>query len=246
MAHLYLSTTAGPWSPGDRVSLVGDEAHHAARVGRVAVSEQTAISDGMGHRALATIVSVGPGEVVCEVMSASFEARAVPEVWLAQALAKGDRDEAAIQAATELGIDGVIPYQAGRSVSQWRGDKVDKGVARWEKIVTEASKQAMRSWIPVVGPVVNTEGLCALAERYTLIVLDPLAPEALSDFRPLVAESSLPLLLIVGPEGGLSADEIQALVAAGATTRRLGTTILRTSSAGPAALALVNVALGRW
>lgn len=243
MAHLYLTATPGPFAPGDSVSLVGDEAHHASRVGRVAVGETTLLSDGRGHLAQATVTAISASEVVCRIDSGSVEPRPVPLVWLAQALAKGDRDEAAIQAATELGVDGVIPFAASRSVSQWRGDKVDKGHARWTKIVTEASKQAIRSWVPEVAPLADTAALVALAPNHQVVVLDPQASEQLSDFRP---GTDSPVLIVVGPEGGLSDQEIAGLVAAGATTRRLGPTVLRTSSAGPAALALINVALGRW
>lgn len=243
MSHLYLSATAGPWSPGDEVSLTGDEAHHASRVGRLTVGETTLLSDGRGHRAQVTVTAVSSGVVALRVESASYEPLPTPQVWLAQALAKGDRDEAAIQAATELGIDGVIPFAASRSISKWQGDKADKGVVRWQKIVTEASKQATRSWIPRVVPMVDTAGLCAWAGDYNLIVLDPEATASLSDYSP---RGDKPLVLVVGPEGGLSAQEIGALVAAGATARRLGPTVLRTSTAGPAALALLNVALRRW
>lgn len=243
MAHLYLSTTPGPWSRGDEITLVGDEAHHASRVGRVVVGESTLISDGSGHRAAVSVIAIDATSVVCRVDEAQFHPAPVPAVWLAQALAKGDRDEAAIQAATELGVDGVIPFAPSRSVSQWRGEKVDKGQARWQKIVSEASKQAVRSRVPVVAPLVDTVGLCALAPSHRLIVLDPQASAPLSDY---VVEDTAPLVVVVGPEGGLSDHEIAALVDAGATTRRLGDTVLRTSSAGPAALALLNVVLGRW
>lgn len=243
MAHLYLTAIPGPFSPGDSVSLVGDEAHHASRVGRVAVGEATLLSDGRGHLAQATVTTINAGEVACRIDSGSMEPRPEPQVWLAQALAKGDRDETAIQAATELGVDGVIPYAANRSISQWRGDKIDKGIARWTKIVTEASKQAIRSWVPDVAPLVDTHGLVALVPDYQVVVLDPQASEQLSDYRP---STQTPVLIVVGPEGGLDDHEIAALVAAGATTQRLGATVLRTSSAGPAALALINVTLGRW
>lgn len=240
---MYLSSTEGPWSPGDEVLLTGDEAHHAFRVGRVGVGESTLVSDGRGHRARATVTAVSGSSVGCRVDEVTFSPRAVPEVWLAQALAKGDRDEVAIQAATELGVDGVIPYAASRSVSKWQGDKADRGLARWQKIVTEASKQATRSWVPAVAPMVDTAGLCRWADEYDLIVLDPDAGALLSEYSP---EGERPIVIVVGPEGGLSAEEISALIRAGATARVLGHTVLRTSTAGPAALALLNVVLRRW
>ena len=243
MAHLYLSATLGPWAVGNTVTLTGDEAHHAARVGRLQVGETTAVGDGAGVMAVATVTAVSGSEVTLSVGSLEHHERPTPEIWLAQALAKGDRDELAIQACTELGIDRVIPYQASRSISAWKGDKVDKGVARWTKIVTEATKQALRAFIPQVSGPEATAGLCARASECQLVVLDPLATDSLSQFRPA---GDRPILLVVGPEGGLSPEELSALEKSGATRRKLGESVLRTSSAGPAALAVLNVTLGRW
>lgn len=243
MAHLYLSATPGPWEIGDTLTLTGDEAHHAARVGRLALGETTAVGDGNGAMATATVSAVSGSEVVLRVTSIEHKDRAMPEIWLAQALAKGDRDELAIQASTELGIDRVIPYEASRSISTWKGDKVDKGVARWTKIVTEATKQALRAYVPTVAEPHTTAQLCARAGECQMVVLDPLATERLSQFRP---GGDQPILLVVGPEGGLSPEELRALEESGATRRKLGESVLRTSSAGPAALAVLNVTLGRW
>ena len=243
MAHLYLSATPGPWAVGDTVTLTGDEAHHAARVGRLQVGETTAVGDGTGLMAAATVTTVSGSEVAVRVDSLEHHARPIPEIWLAQALAKGDRDELAIQACTELGIDRVIPFQASRSISTWKDDKVDKGVARWTKIVTEATKQALRAYIPQLSEPQSTPGLCSLASECQIVVLDPLAIEALSQFRPA---GDRPILLVVGPEGGLSPGELSALEKSGATRRKLGESVLRTSSAGPAALAVLNVMLRRW
>jgi 16S rRNA (uracil1498-N3)-methyltransferase len=228
---------------GETVTLTGDEAHHAARVGRLTVGETTAVGDGTGAMAMATVTAVSGSEVALSVGSLEHHERPTPEIWLAQALAKGDRDELAIQACTELGIDRVIPYQASRSISAWKGDKVDKGVARWTKIVTEATKQALRAFIPKVSEPQSTAGLCSVASECQIVVLDPLATEGLSQFRPA---GDRPILLVVGPEGGLSPEELSALEKSGATRRKLGESVLRTSSAGPAALAVLNVTLGRW
>ena len=243
MAHLYLSATPGPWTVGETVTLTGDEAHHAARVGRLTLGETTAVGDGKGILAQASVAAVAGSEVSLTLTSVEHVVRPTPEIWLAQALAKGDRDELAIQASTELGIDRVIPYRASRSISTWKGDKVDKGVARWTKIVTEASKQALRAYVPALSEPQSTAALCALASECQIVVLDPLATQPLSQWRPT---GDQPILLVVGPEGGLSPEELSALEKSGATRARLGWSVLRTSSAGPAALAVLNVTLGRW
>ncbi len=243
MAHLYICIEPGPFEAGGTLTLSGDEAHHAAAVGRLGVGEKTLVADGRGHQATALTTEVSPGRVVLAVESASFHPSPQPEVWLAQALAKGGRDEAAIQMACELGVDGIIPLQAQRSVSLWREDKVRKGVQRWQKIMLEASKQSLRAWVPTVLDPVDVAALVALATTYEIVVLDPDATQPLSQYQP---EGAKPVLLVVGPEGGLAPEEINQLVAAGARALKLGTTVLRTSTAGPAALSVLNGALGRW
>jgi len=163
-------------------------------------------------------------------------------VILAQALAKGDRDELAVQAATELGVDAVIPWSAGRSISRWEGAKVQKGVDRWIAVTREASKQSMRPWLPDVLDLVSTKQLARLTTETRMLVLEPTASARLTDLEL----DGRDLVVVVGPEGGLSPDEVDALAAAGAEPVRLGDEVLRTSTAGPAAIAVLNAKLGRW
>ncbi|KAA9154712.1 16S rRNA (uracil(1498)-N(3))-methyltransferase, partial [Microbacterium lushaniae] len=162
---------------------------------------------------------------------------------LVQALAKGDRDELAVQAATELGVDRIIPWQAERSVSRWDG-KVDKALARWRTIVREAAKQAHRAWLPEVAEPVDTAALTRLLPGVRMLVLEPSATQPLTALD--LGADSRGIALVVGPEGGVSPSELAALSTAGAEPVRLGTTVLRTSTAGAAALSVANVALGRW
>ena len=150
-----------------------------------------------------------------------------------------------MQAATELGVDEVVPWQASRSVSQWSGPKLDKGVARWEAITREAAKQAHRAWIPDVSAPVSTRQLAARAAEASVLVLEPTA-EATLTAQLLKPVNERDIVLVVGPEGGIAPDELDVLVAAGAVLVRLGATVLRTSTAGPAALAVASAALGRW
>jgi 16S rRNA (uracil1498-N3)-methyltransferase len=168
-----------------------------------------------------------------------------PRLVLVQALAKGDRDELAVQASVELGVDQVVPWQASRSVSRWQGDKAVKGVQRWRTIVREATKQSMRAWLPEVAAPATTAELRPRAQASRMLVLEPGAPKRLSDIR-IDAGDDRDLVVVVGPEGGIAPDETERLVEAGAEAVRLGSSVLRTSSAGPAALAVLNVALGRW
>jgi 16S rRNA (uracil1498-N3)-methyltransferase len=134
--------------------------------------------------------------------------------YLAQALAKGDRDELAIQAATELGVDGIIPWLAARSISRWEGAKIAKGQDRWLAVVREATKQSARAWLPEVQRLTTTKDLAALGELCQLIVLDPLAELSLTQLEsPVPRFEDRPdgpprsIVLVVGPEGGISPAE---------------------------------------
>lgn len=243
MSSLYLVDGLADHRAGDVVALDGREAHHAS-VNRVRVGESVLLGDGRGALAEATIENVTAGQVDFRIGAVRSEERPSPEIWLAQALAKGDRDELAIQAATEVGVSGVIPVQAARSVSRWSGPKLDKGVARWESIVREASKQAIRSWIPDVARPSTPAALVDPGDH--VLVLDPRASVRLADAVQAAPGSTRRIVLVVGPEGGFGPEEIDGMAAAGAIPVVLGDTVLRTSTAGPAAIAVANVVLGRW
>lgn len=242
MAHFYLNEHLGAAAVGSRVTLDGAEARHAVSVSRVQVGETLTIGNGSGLVVTGTVESASPQELALTVESAAQTPAASPAVWLAQALAKGDRDELAIQAATELGVDGVIPWAAQRSIVKWEGAKVRKGHDRWSAIVREASKQSVRPWIPEVASLASTTVLSALAAESRMLVLDPQAGQPLSAVQP----DGRDLVLVVGPEGGISDRELEQLTASGAERVKLGSTVLRTSTAGPAAIAVLNSALGRW
>jgi 16S rRNA (uracil1498-N3)-methyltransferase len=244
MSHLYLDEALDltDIAPGATVVLSGDEARHAVTVSRVRAGERVAIGDGRGIRVHGTVTSTGPRELLLEADEVVVEAAPVTRITLVQALAKGDRDELAVQAATELGVDAVVPWAATRSVSRWEGQKAEKGRQRWAAIVREAVKQSIRSWLPPVAPITTTAGLPERVGGARMLLLEPIATTALTDIRP----DGRDLALVVGPEGGISPDELERLVAAGAEPVRLGASVLRTSTAGPAAIAVLSVALGRW
>lgn len=264
MALHFLLEDAPDARTGDTVTLTGAEAHHAATVRRVRVGEDVTIGDGRGMWLTGVVSSVQPKAVEVTVTARRDEQHPAPRILLVQALAKGDRDELAIQAATELGADEIVPWQAERSVSRWahavrgsaqreavrgggRGEdaaKAAKGRARWETIVREASKQAHRSWLPTVASVASTADVAALARAgATVLVLEPTGETALTD-ADIPADTDV--VLVVGPEGGISGKELETFADAGARIVRLGSTVLRTSTAGPAALAVVSARLGRW
>lgn len=227
---------------GDVVSLTGAEAKHAAVVRRLRVGERVSIGDGAGVWLLGEAEEVAPARVDVRISSRRVHDAPRPRILLAQALAKGDRDELAVQAACELGVDEIVPWQASRSVSRWEGPKAAKGRDRWATIVREAAKQAHRAWVPHVAAVASTAQLAARAAECRVLVLDPTAASKLSE----ITADARDILLVVGPEGGISENEHEMLAAAGAEPVLLGDTVLRTSTAGPAAIAVLSVALGRW
>ncbi len=241
MASLYLTDDLADARVGARVEVTGDEARHALQVARIRPGERIAVGDGRGTLVRGAVVAGEPGVLVVEVDELSHEPAPVPALWLAQALAKGDRDELAVQAATELGVAGVIPWAAERSVTRWEGAKVARNEERWRTIVREASKQAIRPWVPEVAPLSTTAQLAALPGL--VIVLEPTATVPLTGVALDAVER---VTLVVGPEGGIAPRELDRLADAGAVLARLGTEVLRTSTAGPAALAVINAGLGRW
>ncbi|WP_435078732.1 16S rRNA (uracil(1498)-N(3))-methyltransferase [Clavibacter michiganensis] len=250
MAHFYLADDIGAsdLAVGRMLVLAGQEARHAVTVSRVRAGEGILVGDGRGTIASGTVTSAEPQRLELRVDSVEAHPEPTPRVVLVQALAKGDRDELAVQAATELGVDAVIPWQAQRSVSRWEGQKVAKGRDRWRAIVREAVKQSIRPRVPEVEALATTKDLVRMAGTTRVLVLDPTADARLSrlDLATVGGDGATDVLLVVGPEGGIAPAEVEALREAGAIPVALGSGILRTSTAGPAALALVNAALGRW
>ena len=243
-------------APGSVFVLDGPEARHAVTVKRLGVGERLDIADGAGKRLSGTVAAVAPNELTVECSGLSAEPRPEVRLVLVQALAKGDRDELAAETATELGIDAVIPWQAERSIVRWKAERAAKAHAKWQSVVTAAAKQARRAWIPEVRSAVDGAGLQAAVAAADLAVIlheDAVRPlrqvlEAWQAARPAGdgADGGREVLLIVGPEGGISPREVTRLCDAGAVTALLGHHVLRSSTAGPAATVLASDILGRW
>lgn len=240
-------------APGDVFVLDGDEGRHAAAVRRLQTGERIDVSDGAGYRLGGVVAQVGTGTVHLTVETAGQDSPPAHRLILVQALAKGGRDEQAVEAATELGVDAVVPWHAERSIVRWRGDKADKGRRKWVSLVSAASKQSRRSHLPEVHPVMDTARLAGWlpVEADAVLVLHEDAPVSLAaQLADVVAPdppaTSFRTAIVVGPEGGISEAELSKLVAVGARPVRLGPHVLRSSSAGPAALVLLNHLLRRW
>ncbi|OLT53996.1 16S rRNA (uracil(1498)-N(3))-methyltransferase [Cellulosimicrobium sp. CUA-896] len=249
---------------GDRYVLDGAEGRHAGVVQRKGRGERVDVVDGDGLRLRCVVEDADAGRVTLLVQEVAVDPAPGVVVTLVQALAKGDRDEMAIEAATEVGVDAVVPWQAERSVVVWRGERAAKSRARWLGTVRTATKQARRARLPRVELPVDSRGLAervgqVVAAGGRAIVLHEEATTALADVplpaprrgqEPGAADAgpggAPQVLVVVGPEGGISESELAAFTAAGAVAARLGPHVLRTSTAGPVAIALLAQRLGRW
>ncbi|RMI40947.1 16S rRNA (uracil(1498)-N(3))-methyltransferase [Streptomyces triticirhizae] len=244
-APVFLVGSLAGAEPGASLTLDGAEGRHAVAVRRLRVGEEVVLSDGAGAGWLGRVAEVG-GRDRLEVTA--LERRAEPEpsphITVVQALPKGDRGELAVSTMTETGVDAVVPWAADRCVTQWRGERGAKSLARWRAAAREAAKQARRLRVPEVTEVRDAAGVARLlADAAFAGVLHESATLPLATAR-LPAEGRL--VLVVGPEGGITEAELTAFAAAGATPYRLGPTVLRTSTAGPAATALLLTRTGRW
>ncbi len=221
---------------GDRLVLDGPEGRHAALVRRIRVGEVVDLVDGMGTRCTGPVVATTRDTVIVSPVERVVEAAPAPRITLVQALAKGDRGELAVELATEVGVDVIVPWSAARCVVSWSGDRGAKALERWRSTAREAGKQSRRAWFPEVTKVASTREVAALPG--TVLVLHENAGVALSGLD-LVGD----VVLVVGPEGGIGPEELTLL---GGTAVRLGASVMRTSTAGAAAAAVVSARTGRW
>lgn len=229
---------------GDAVVLTGAEAHHAATVKRLNVGEAVLLADGVGNLAHAVVVEVARDRLLFRVVARELAPQPEPRFVVVQGLPKGERADLAVEVLTELGVDEIVPWAASRSISQWRGDKVDKGVAKWQRTAMEATKQSRRARVPIVSGLATTDDVSArIGAAAGAAVLHEAAAESLT---ALALPTSGEVVLVVGPEGGVSEAELEAFVGAGAVSVRLGPEVLRTSTAGAAALAVLSARVGRW
>jgi len=231
---------------GDEFVLDGPEGRHAATVQRIGRGEELLLGDGRGGTAEAVVTAAGRDALTLSILSRAYEPAPDPRLVVVQGIAKGDRGELAVQAMTEVGVDEIVPWAAARSVARWRAERGSRARDRWVATAREATKQARRAWCPAVGgdPDESTRAVAArLRSSAAAFVLHEEAATALATVA-LPARGDV--LLVVGPEGGIAPEEVAAFAEAGATAVRLGRTVLRTSTAGVAALAVLSARLGRW
>jgi 16S rRNA (uracil1498-N3)-methyltransferase len=238
----------------DVVVLSGAEGRHAATVRRLRPGERVDVTDGAGLVAECVVADPRAGDpragdpraggLVLTVRARREVPRPDPAITVVQAIPKGDRGELAVEEMTEVGVDRIVPWAAARCVPVWQGARGERSLAKWRLTAREAAKQSRRAWIPEVTDVASAGQVAQLIEKAACaIVLEPAAAASLG--RLSLPESG-DLLVVVGPEGGITDDEDAAFRAAGATACRLGPTVLRTSTAGTVAAAILLTRSGRW
>ena len=230
--------------PGGLVEVTGDEAHHAVAVRRMRVGEALVLTDGAGRSAAGTVSETGKRSLTVLVSSVSRTPVPSPELVVVQALPKGDRGELAVEVLTEVGVATIVPWAAERSVAVWRGERAVKSLARWRSTAREAAKQSRRSWFPTVTELVTTAEVAELVAGADAALV--LHEEGSSPLTSVDVPGSGTVVVVVGPEGGLTDAEVRAFAAAGGHVVRLGAEVLRTSTAGVVAAAALLSRTPRW
>lgn len=227
-----------------RLLLDGDEGRHAALVRRLGPGEQVVVTDGAGLTLDGVVASAAKATLTLDVLAVAEHPAPQPRLTVVQALPKGDRGEVAVETLTEVGVDTVVPWAAERCVTRWRDERGAKALERWRSTAREAAKQSRRAHWPRVAALAGTAEVAALVGTADLAVV--LHEEAAAPLADAAVPSTGDLVVVVGPEGGLSPAEIDQLSAAGGTLYRLGPTVLRTSTAGTVAAAVLLARTPRW
>ncbi|MFE9834708.1 16S rRNA (uracil(1498)-N(3))-methyltransferase [Streptomyces sp. NPDC005551] len=234
--------------PGGRYVLDGPEGRHAVSVKRLRAGEDVVLTDGAGRWAQCVVTDTeGKDRLIVHLGAVAEEPEESPRITVVQALPKGDRGELAVETMTETGVDRVVPWAASRCITQWKGDRGLKALAKWRATAREAGKQSRRVRFPEVTDVMTTKQVGALLATAELAAV--LHEDRAYGSEPL-ATAELPasgeIVLVVGPEGGVSPEELTLFSESGAKAYRLGRSVLRTSTAGTAATALLLGRTGRW
>ena len=232
-------------APGDVFALEGPEGRHAVSARRLRAGEEVVLTDGAGTAASGTVAAVeGKDRMDVAVVDVRTEPVPRPRLTVVQALPKGDRGEVAVETMTETGVDAVVPWTASRCVTQWKGERGRKSLAKWRATAREAGKQSRRTRFPEITEAASTREVARLLAGAAFAGVLHEAGEVPLATAPLPAEGDL--VLVVGPEGGVSPEELAMFEEAGAVPYKLGPSVLRTSTAGTAAGAVLLARTGRW
>ncbi|MGI6144681.1 MAG: 16S rRNA (uracil(1498)-N(3))-methyltransferase [Clostridia bacterium] len=239
----------------------GQEFIHLSRVLRLLPGQEVTVFDGLGREYAGKIFSIEKDEAILSIGDSLLLPRESSlEVWLVQGIPKGEKMELIIQKATELGVRGIIPLKAQRCVVKLEGKKEEERRKRWQKVALEAVKQCRRALIPTVMPVCTMKELLQQLppKRYLILPWEEggipfqealkqvVAWQDSPDAELIKEKEKTPVYLIIGPEGGFTAEEVRQVQSCGGVTVSLGPRILRTETAGLAALSVLMFAWGDW
>ncbi|WP_040161191.1 16S rRNA (uracil(1498)-N(3))-methyltransferase [Nigerium massiliense] len=237
---LFLAELDSP-QVGDEVTVSGDEGRHAVSVRRIRVGETVLVADGAGTAVRGPVTSTERSAMTLTVDEVLHTPQSPLRLAVAQGLAKGDRAELAVETMTELGVDEIVPWPAARSIVKWDPERAQRGLTRWRAAAREATKQSRRYRVPTVGFPSDTGALVQRIPQTALtLVLHEDAEVGLADVE---LPASGEILMIVGPEGGIAPEELDAFTKAGGVPVSISDGVLRTSTAGVAALAQVRALL---
>jgi 16S rRNA (uracil1498-N3)-methyltransferase len=248
--HRFFVTDALPLAGevGSWLSLSPADLHHIRRVLRLTADDRVIVADSSGRQAEATLVRVEADGVLAD-LGPAVDPPVRARVVLAAGVARRERMEFTVQKTTELGVTEIWPVMTARCVVRLDNERAGKRSERWRRIAEEAAKQSQRPQVPVVREPMSIVELASAAGECD-IVLVPWEDEASSapgigtalDAAGATATSSV--LVVVGPEGGFEASEVEMLRGVGAVTVSLGDTVLRAETAAMVAVALVSYELG--
>ena len=228
---------------GDSLVLDGPEGRHAAVVRRVTKGERVDLSDGAGNVAECVVARVDEATVHLSVVDRRSEPAPRPRLVVVQALVKGAAEDA-VTSMTEVGVDQIVPWAAERAIVQWEGARGEKSRARWQSAAREAGKQSRRARFPDVTELATTADVAARLRAASLgVVLHESATRSLATAAVPPAGD---VIVVVGPEGGITDEELAAFTAVGAAACRMGPTVLRAATAGTAAAATLLSRTPRW
>jgi 16S rRNA (uracil1498-N3)-methyltransferase len=231
-----------PLAPGATVELPAEAAHHAAKVLRMGQGDAIVLFDGRGGEWTGRLARVG--KTVTVALESFDETEREPPIalTLVQGLAAADKMDWIVQKAVELGVAAIQPVAARRSVIRLSGERMERRVAHWQAVAIAACEQCRRNRVPVVSPLLDLPQFLgqAAAQNAIRLVLAPAAGERLAD----LPKPAGPVMFLVGPEGGFEETELAAARLAGFSAVSLGPRVLRTETAGIAALAAMMALWG--
>ena len=225
------------------IEVAGDEAHHAIKVLRIKLGEEILVSDGAGNWVRAVVENIEKKTFTAKVLERGFQEEKSPRLIVVQGLPKSDRVKDAIEILVESGVDLIIPWQADRSISKWQKDSLDK----WQSAAVAATKQSRRFRKPeIVDGLSLSELLEIESENSAFLVMHESATTKLSEVVTSKFAGMSEIIIVIGPEGGISDNELELLQSTGAHIVGLGPEVFRSAHAGGAALSAVSALIGRW